>query len=70
MLRYGDSDGSSLEVGVSTLGYTPVHVPDPVFADWSDGGSDGADVADVAAAFEGGKGVRILLINEVTYFED
>ncbi len=68
VLRFGeDAPDSSLRVGISALGYSPIVLPDPVFADWSDGSGE---VADVNAAFEAGTGVRILVVNEVTYFED
>lgn len=66
--RYrGDDEEVSLQVGISTRGITPIYLPDPVFADWYEGAGP---TADVEAAFEAGTGVRVLVVNEVTYFED
>jgi hypothetical protein len=66
--RYrGDAPDASLSIGVSTRDVTPIYLPDPVFADWSDGRGDSADVE---TAFESGTGVRLLVVSEITYFED
>lgn len=64
---HGSTLDSSVEVGVSALGHTPIYLPDPRRADWSDGSDAGVDVG---AAFDAGTGVRLLVVIEVTYFED
>lgn len=66
--RYlGTGRGTALQVGISTRDLTPIYLPDAAFSDWS--GASGR-ATDVEAAFAAGSGVRLVVLNEHTYFED